>query len=335
MQAILLQGDHPTLPAAELEALLEVHGGGVADRPTSRTVLLEAGAAAAARAAQAWAWGDLWGIDDDSPAGIERLAAAVAAATDGQGTAAVRSIRYGDPKSPHAMLCERTLGTALAQTGHGIDLRHPELEVFAWLGEGRIVAGRRRGARDVGFEDRIGARRAHFSPVGMHPRRAAGLVHMARVPPGGRILDPFCGTGGIVLEAALLGFDTWASDIDAWMVQGTLTTLTDAAPEPLDATVFRADIGDAPDLVDGVQGIVTDLPYGTASSTHDEDIQQLYDRALEAFARILAPGGHAVVGHARPELLAEAPEHSLEVRERHAEFVHRSLTRQFVVLRRA
>ncbi len=332
MYGILLQGDHATLPDAELQALLEVHGGQITEQPTQRVRIVD-DRTALHHHVQAWGWGEHWGDAPCTPEGIEALADIVAARATGEGTAAVRSHRYGQDKSPLGNATERRLGAALAGAGHKIDLAAPETMVYAWLGDGRIHIGRLMGARLEGHQDRVTDRRAHFSPVGLHPRRAGSLVHLARVPPGGRIIDPFCGTGGIVLEAALMGYEVLASDIDPWMVQGTLTTLTDAAPEPLDADVFQADIGAVPDLVDGIQGIVTDLPYGGASSTHDEALGALYVRALDAFARLLPEGAYAVVGHAQPDLLDAEP-HGLEFVERHSEFVHRSLTRHYAVYRR-
>ncbi len=332
MYGILLQGDHATLPDAELQALLAVHGGAVVASPTERVRLVDE-PAGLEHHVQAWGWGEHWGDAPCTEDGIQELAALVARRADGRGSAAVVSQRYGQGKTALSVATERRLGAALADAGHSIDLAAPDVTIYAWLGDGRIHAGRLMGARREGHQDRVTERRAHFSPVGLHPRRAGSLVHLARVPPGGRIIDPFCGTGGIVLEAALMGYDVLASDLDPLMVQGTLTTLTDAAPEPLDADVFQADIGAVPGLVEGIQGIVTDLPYGGASSTHDEGIAELYVRALEAFKTMLPPGGYAVVGHAQPELLDPEPR-GLRLVERHSEFVHRSLTRHYAVYQR-
>lgn len=332
MDAVLLEGSHPTLPRAELQALLDVHGGHIHRSLTERVHFIDGGRAALSQLVQHWGWGEHWGDVLDVPDGVAALADQCHDAAPGRLSIAVRSQRYGDDGVVRRQALERALGAALVERGHTVDLRRPEMEAFAWLGDGRLVAGRLIGRRDESFESRTSERRAHFSPVSLHPRRAAGLVHLARVPTGGRILDPFCGTGGIALEAALLGFDVWASDLDPWMVQGTLTTFTDVGPEPLDCPVFQADIGDVPHLVDHVDGIVTDLPYGGASTTHDEDIARLYDRAIGAFADILPRGGHAVIGHANPAILD--PGDDFRVVERHAEYVHKSLTRHYAVLRR-
>jgi tRNA G10 N-methylase Trm11 len=118
------------------------------------------------------------------------------------------------------------------------------------------------------------------------------------------------------------------------MVQGTWQTLTDVPPEPLDATVFEADIGATPTLVGEVDGIVTDLPYGRASGTAGEGLSALYGRAFAAFARMLPSGAYAVVGHPDPALLEGIEAHGFEVVERHEERAHRSLTRHFAVMRR-
>jgi tRNA (guanine10-N2)-dimethyltransferase len=337
---VLLSGEHATLPAAELRALLDVH-----DPHAQRdldgliaTVHPDDAAGtdvALARMVLAHAWGDLWASAPDDAGGLERLADFVKVLAEGAEPAAVVTERRGAQKSANTLAIERRLGRALLEAGHPIDLRTPRLTVFAWIVDGIIHVGRLRGlAGRSAFESRVANTRAHFSPVGLHPRRAASLLHLARVPPGGSIYDPFCGTGTIVLEAALEGYQALGSDLDAWMVQGTWQTLTDVGPEPLDATVFEADIGKAPDLVDEVDAIVTDLPYGRSSGTEGEGLKALYDRALSAFADLLPRGRFAIVGHSDPALLPELDPHGFMLVERHQERSHRSLTRHFAVLRR-
>jgi tRNA (guanine10-N2)-dimethyltransferase len=330
---VLLQGDHPTLPHAELAALQAVHGSQAKPLSTERVQLVP-DAGPLEHMVHAAAWGEQWHTAECSDAGITEAAAAVLARTDGQGSGAVVVRRFGHKKSNLGPVAARTIGGALADAGHAIDLTLPDTRIYAWLGEGKLFVGKLMGEPAGAFESRISNRRAHFSPVSMHPRRAAGLVHLARAPAGGRILDPFCGTGGIVMESARMGFDTWASDLDAQMVQGTMQTLTDVAETPLDATAFQADIGDVPSMVGGIEGICTDLPYGGASSTHDEAIGQLYERAMQVFAEVLPRGGRAVVGHAKPSLLSRAAQYGLIEREHHEEFVHRSLTRHYSVFER-
>jgi tRNA (guanine10-N2)-dimethyltransferase len=339
-QAVLLSGEHPTLPLAELRALLAMHDPHATAQADGVVAVVQPGdlaatKAALARMALAHEWGDLWATAPETEAGLHRLAVLVPAVAPRVGSVAVASERRGTAKTLERAQVERQLGAVLKGNGLSVDLKAPTHVVFAWLADGRIVLGRRGGRNDrSSHEARVSDERAHFSPVSLHPRRAASLLHLARVPPGGRVLDPFCGTGGLVLEAALEGYDAWGSDIDPFMVQGTLQTLADHGEAALAGTALQADIADVPGLVGQVDGIVTDFPYGRASSSHDEELAGLYDRAFAAFAKLLPEGGHAVVGCAQPEMLPDLAKHGFAEVERHVERVHKSLTRHYVVVRR-
>jgi tRNA (guanine10-N2)-dimethyltransferase len=336
-RAVLLSGEHPTLPAAELRALLDVHDARATVLVSGLVAVVQPGHpdrtdVAIGRMALAHEWGDLWAQAPETAEGLEQLAGEVRKRSTGVGTAAVATTRRGEGKGLDRVAVERALGTALKDAGHAIDLRAPGLVVFAWLLDGRIVVGLRRGLVDrSAFEARCSYDRAHFSPVSLHPRRAASLLHLARVPPGGVVYDPFCGTGGFVLEAALEGYRAMGSDLDPFMVQGTLTTLADVGPAPLDGTLFVADIGEAASWAGTVDGIVTDLPYGRSSGTDGEALRPLYDRAFRTFAQLLPPGRHAVIGHPDPALLDGLEAQGFRIVERHAEPVHRSLVRHYAV----
>ncbi len=328
------------MPAAELRALVDVHAPGATVTVEGLVAIVEGADAdlldaALRRMALAHDWGEPWAQAADSPHGLAALYEVVRGRATGVGSAAVVTQRRGRDKSPRVLQVERSLGAALKEAGHTIDLVAPETTVYAWLAGGAIRIGKQLGKTDrSAFEARSNDERAHFSPVALHPRRAAALLHLARAPPGATVYDPFCGTGSFVLEAALEGYDAVGSDLDSFMVQGTLSTLADAGDAPLAGSCFVADIGDAPDLIGPVDAIVADLPYGRASGTDGEGLGALYTRAMKSFAALLAPGGHAVIGCARPELLAGIEAEGFVVVERHEDAVHKSLTRHFIVVKR-
>lgn len=56
--------------------------------------------------------------------------------------------------------------------------------------------------------------------VGMLPPKLALIMtNLAHAKPAGRILDPFCGTGVVLQEAALLGYDVYGTDLSEKMVE--------------------------------------------------------------------------------------------------------------------
>ncbi len=67
------------------------------------------------------------------------------------------------------------------------------------------------------FSGRLPHKRPGFAPVSLSPRLALAMVNLSGVT-NGLIADPFCGTGGIIIEACLAGNRAIGSDIDKKMI---------------------------------------------------------------------------------------------------------------------
>ena len=220
---------------------------------------------------------------------------------------------------------ERRIGALLGRTGT-VDLERPERD-FRILQHGSdLVLGEIRHAVErSAFEARKSARRAFSYPISLHPKLARALVNLSRCPVGGVLLDPFCGTGGIAIEAARLGIRVVASDVQEKMVTGTEAALRGFGSE---ARTFHADVGEVSDRVGTVDGIATDPPYGRSTTTRGEPLLRLYRRAFAAFRKILPPGGYTAIILPSEEAIRIGEEY-FDLEERHSLRVHRSLTRTF------
>lgn len=249
----------------------------------------------------------------------------------GKGTFAVRAKRVKRLNS-HLDIkkAEKTIAD-LVEGENKVDLENPEIEIRLIVSNRCHVGISQEKIPRSSFEERKVQNRPYFSPVSLHPRLARALVNLSRVKPGSLLLDPFCGTGGIVIEAALLGAKTLGSDIDKKMVEGCLKNLKSLNIQ--DVELFSADISEIPEKVKKVDAIATDPPYGRAATTNREDILTLYERAFEAFSEVLKPGGYASVVLPKEELIVKGREH-LQLIETHAMRVHRSLTRTFCVFQK-
>ncbi|NND75684.1 MAG: methyltransferase [Ilumatobacter sp.] len=100
-------------------------------------------------------------------------------------------------------------------------------------------------------------------------RFSRALVNL--VPTSTSILDPCCGAGSIVLEAASLGLVAFAVDWKPAMVGMTRTNL---AHFGYDADVTRADSRTHRQHADA---IVTDLPYGHAIHTDEASVRAILE----------------------------------------------------------
>ena len=71
------------------------------------------------------------------------------------------------------------------------------------------------------FFDNKPHKRPYFHPGSMSPKLALCMVNLARTHKGDTVLDPFCGTGGILIEAGDLGVKLIGSDIEKCMYEGS------------------------------------------------------------------------------------------------------------------
>ncbi len=216
---------------------------------------------------------------------------------------------------------ERRIGSAI----HGpVDLANAADEYRALVSGDTCFFGRllfRTGRGE--YEKRRPGSRPFFHPGVMMPRIARAIVNIARVPAGGILLDPFCGTGGILLEASLTGIRAAGCDHDPLMVAGSLCNVPSAM-------VFRADARSLPVRDASADAVVTDLPYGQSVILMAENRDELLHRSLAEIARVLRPGRFAVVVSNRDISPFLPPD--LRCAERYDQRVHKSLTRQIAVL---
>ena len=210
-----------------------------------------------------------------------------------------------------------------------VNLTNPDIELRSLVTEKRAYVGIKKGEIDTSaFQRRRGHLRPFLSPVTLHPKLARALVNLTYVKKNEVLLDPFCGTGGILLEAGLLGIQIVGSDIEQKMIDGCKKTLEFYGIKKY--IVSQKDIGMIHQTISLVDAVATDFPYGKATTTKGEDIAALYDRAFAAIASVLKKDGKAVVGLADKSMIPLGEKH-LSLLGVHEFRVHRSLTRYFVV----
>jgi tRNA (guanine10-N2)-dimethyltransferase len=100
-----------------------------------------------------------------------------------------------------------------------------------------------------------------------------------------------------------------------------------------DYCLLQSDIGDITNHVSEVDAIATDLPYGKATTTKGEAMNNLYLRAFEIFGDVLKERGRLVVGLSDRSWVKKVYK-NLKLLEIHELRAHRSLTRYFAVFKK-
>lgn len=167
-----------------------------------------------------------------------------------------------------------------------VSLESPKCEIHLLFLEKRIVITRLLWRND----DRFSRRRAHLRPrnhpTSLHPTVARAMINLAGpVAKIRTILDPFCGSGGILLEAGLAGRQVTGTDTDATQVeraeQNTAYFNVDASVLVHDA--MRCDELTNAGVARSFDAIVTDLPLGRSAKLHDRE--QTFRTFFSAAAR--------------------------------------------------
>ncbi|WP_255192788.1 methyltransferase domain-containing protein [Natronobeatus ordinarius] len=281
-----------------------------------------------------------------------------AAPADREGTVAVRATDVHGSSGVDTQRAERVLGSVLVDRGFAVDLENPDHVLRVAFSEGEPEGDDRlqpaEGASESesasvcalgwlaaesvrDFGERKPTEKPFFQPGSMDPLLARAVANVAGARPDRTVLDPMCGTGGVLVEAGLVGADVIGTDAQKKMAAGARENLAHFLGREGDSStsvptgawhVGRGDATRLP-LRDGVvDGVVFDAPYGRQSKIATHRLEDLVAGAL-AEARRVAPRAVVVADRSWAGAAREA---GWELEAAFERRVHRSLTRYVLVL---
>ncbi len=239
-------------------------------------------------------------------------------------------VRVRDPIGCHNSALEPEIGKLLHGEGR-ISFRDPDFVLRAFHLDRWYLAREIYSMPKESFDQRRSPKRPFFSPISMHPKIARFMVNVSNTPPLGVLLDPFCGTGGILLEAGLLGKRTIGIDLSLQMTSGAKLNLKYFGIR--DATIINGNFLDM-EISQKVDSIVTDMPYGRNAPMHKQQLKELYKASIVKFSEILASGKRCVLAVSDLDLL-EGCENFFVTIGIIEHRIHKSLTRHYVILQRS
>ncbi|MDV0441378.1 methyltransferase domain-containing protein [Methanorbis furvi] len=263
---------------------------------------------------------ELIGECDGTSSALQELLTQLNIIADRPFACRVRKVHPSTVDAPQLEL-ERMMGKSIRGT---VCLSNPEVEYRALFTDNRCFLGKVLYTIDRGsYAYRNPQRRAFFHPGVMMPLMARTMVNLTHVMPGELLCDPFCGTGGMLLETELMGVVSIGSDYDPEMLEGCRSNLPDGAYVRADATRMP--------YPDGCfDAVATDLPYGQSTTVGADSLDTLYVDSLREIRRILKKGGRAVVVTHRD--IRGLTDGLFEISGYYEQRVHKSLTRRILVL---
>ena len=209
-----------------------------------------------------------------------------------------------------------------------VSLTNPKQIVTGIISNANLIIGITDYMNKKGWVLRRPRTRPFFHPSILYPKFARGLVNLSRIKEREILLDPFCGTGSILIEASFIGANCIGIDISMKMCRGAmnnlmhyrLTTLGIINSNSLKLPIRQAD------------AIATDIPYGRCASSRGLKTSNLLQEFISKAKDILPKGRYCIFVHPKTIRLDDLD--GFEVKEDHEVYVHRRLTRAITVLKR-
>lgn len=230
---------------------------------------------------------------------------------------------------------ERNVGTLILNNCDGIkvNLTKPKSLVRVVAFENNFyVAIERIKLNKKHFEDSKPHKRPFFYPGSMNPKLARCMVNLSRIKEGQLLLDPFCGTGGILIEAGLIGCKVVGSDVYWKMKNGTAINLDYYGIT--DYRTFNVDVRELK-MYEKVASVVTDPPYGISTSTGDVDGDEIFNEFFHSIYDNMKDDAYLCM--ASPHYVDLDPmveDVGFEIVEQYRIKMHKSLTRIISVIRK-
>jgi tRNA (guanine10-N2)-dimethyltransferase len=206
-------------------------------------------------------------------------------------------------------------------------LTPPNSEIIAAFTEKNLYIARTMVIYDSVLQQYRDESRPYISKeISTSPKICRTLLNLAGARPGDTVLDPFCGTGTLLMEAAMLGMKCIGVDIDGDQVHGTKTNLIwfgRDIGQRVEFDVFRGDARNLASLIHEQVDVVAFEPsLGPVSRKRPtakeaektiKELTKLYREALTQIAQVLRPDGR--VAMTIPVIISKSGQVPVDIRE--------------------
>ncbi|TFG14989.1 methyltransferase domain-containing protein [Candidatus Thorarchaeota archaeon] len=181
----------------------------------------------------------------------------------------------------------------------------PNAEIIAIIAERDLYLAKSIAVYDSMLQRYRDEARPYISnEISTSPKLCRTLLTLSGAREGDTVLDPFCGSGTLLMEAALLGMKCIGLDVDGDAVEGTRSNLKWLARDldmPLDFRVYHGNARnltktvsttvDAAAFEPDLGPIYTKRPEKAKAIETIRDLTELYCDAIQEISKILNPRG--------------------------------------------
>ncbi len=203
------------------------------------------------------------------------------------------------------------------------DMRTPKSWFHFFFINNTVVAGKLLWQNTEDFESRKVHHWPAPHPTGTHPQLARAMINLTGIERG-ELIDPFCGAGGTLIEAGLMGLKPIGSDVNPVLLAKAAKNL-----EGFRIKNYKLVRKDARMLTGKIASLVADLPYGR--NTPWKGLEVLYAEFLTRLKKVLT--GRAVLGF--PDTIPYRPllkKAKLKIIDEFDWYINKRLSKKIVVV---
>ena len=233
-------------------------------------------------------------------------------------------------KEYRANLIREFGGIIKISTGCRVNLTNPDVQFIIFLLDDELVLCKSNESTLLPtLMSRSPGKTPFFHPSMMNAKLARVMCNLAGIMPNELVLDPFCGGAGILTEASILGAYCIGIDINWALLRGAYENLSNLPIEKF--TVLQSDSRTFPFMDRVFDALVTDPPYGRASSTRGFDKESLIHETLAVAKNGLKDGGHICISGSTDLGISEIIRNNgFNILSQNQVYVHNTLTREIV-----
>ncbi|MBW2992196.1 hypothetical protein KY345_03185 [Candidatus Woesearchaeota archaeon] len=204
-----------------------------------------------------------------------------------------------------------------------VNLTDPKTQFFFIFFDNKVFCCKLIKKITKSFLERKPHLKPELHPTSLSPKLAKALINLSGIRKG-LLLDPFCGSGGILVEAGLMGLRVVGFDIDKVMLKRARINLEHYGVGGI------LKLQDAVEIKKNYDYVVSELPFGKNSRINNR-LEKLYLDFLENLGKILVKRAVLVFPFDVKKLIRKS---KLKIINEFDYYIHKSMTKKIYVLER-
>jgi tRNA (guanine10-N2)-dimethyltransferase len=213
-------------------------------------------------------------------------------------------------------------------TSPKVNLSNPSTGIHFIFSENSVICCLLENELKQDFNTRKSHNRPEPHPTSLSPKLAKCLINLTGIKKG-KLVDLFCGSGGILIEAGLMGLIPIGYDIDGIMVNRAKANLNF-----FEIKEYKLTNKDALKVNEKISYLVSDLPYG--KNTRQKELKALCSSFIPHLKKILIKKAVIIFPVFKNKVSIDCPpiikSNNLRIIHSFDFYIHKSLSKKIFVI---